>query len=163
MALDINLTYLDQAIEISRGSECKPGHPFVGAVIVKGGQVLATAAKKLNSHAEFRALKIAKESGRDIRGSVIYTTLEPCTHRNSDDGRRSCAEWLAESGIAAVVIGLRDNNPDISGRAVDYLLKKGICVVLAPVEYQEKIAKLNKEFLAKARKPEDVKLINQVG
>lgn len=54
-------------------------NPMVGALVVKGGRVIASGFhhKAGSSHAEVIALAAA---GAKARGSTLYVTLEPCTH-----------------------------------------------------------------------------------
>ena len=75
------------AIEEARKSvpeQDSRAHPMVGAVVVKNGQVLATAhrGEAQGNHAEYIALKkrLADDS---VAGATVYTTLEPCTTRTN--------------------------------------------------------------------------------
>ena len=58
-------------------------NPMVGAVIVRGENVLATGYhhKAGEAHAEADALNNAAKSAVDVRGATIYVTLEPCSNR----------------------------------------------------------------------------------
>src|SRR5207247_399724 len=75
--------FMEMAIEEARQSVGEYGraHPKVGAVIVKGGKVLATARRgelEKGEHAEYTALE-RKLPTDIVAGATIYTTLEPCT------------------------------------------------------------------------------------
>ena len=147
--------FMQRAIELSKSTETPVGkvHPMVGVVLVsKDGEIIAEAFKVDASHAEFRAIKATKAAGKEalIKGATAYTTLEPCTHRNHED-KKPCYQHLIDAGIAKVVIGMLDNNPKISGKAVELLKAKGIDVEIAGESYRLQIAELNKDFLAKAR------------
>jgi len=67
----------------SRGEDGRI-HPFVGAVVVRNGQVLGSACRGEDmdhrEHAEFAVLekKLRRET---LAGCTVYTTLEPCTTR----------------------------------------------------------------------------------
>jgi len=98
----------------------------VGALLVGSlGEVLATGFSREiegNTHAEEVCLmKMMKkeEEGSDLdvpslltrrsnllRGATLYSTMEPCSKRLS--GKKPCCELLAESGIARVVIAVRE-------------------------------------------------------
>jgi len=151
---DVLADFMQQAIELSKLCESPlgKGHPKVGVVIVKDGEIVAEAFKVDSSHAEFRAIKEAKKAGKAelLKGATVYTTLEPCTHRNHED-KKPCAQHLIDAGIVKVVIGMLDNNPKISGKAVNVLKVAGIEVEQATEEYRKQIEVINKAFLEKVR------------
>ncbi|GAA5122630.1 bifunctional diaminohydroxyphosphoribosylaminopyrimidine deaminase/5-amino-6-(5-phosphoribosylamino)uracil reductase RibD [Luteolibacter yonseiensis] len=101
-------------------------NPPVGAVIVKDGVVLGKGwhRKAGEPHSEREALADAR--GKDVRGSTIYVTLEPC----STHGRTPpCTQGLIEAGVKRVVYACVDRNPDHAGRADELLTAAGIEVV----------------------------------
>ncbi len=99
-------------------------NPRVGAVLVKNGSVVGRGAhlQAGKPHAEVFALA---EAGDAARGATAYVTLEPCSHR----GRTPpCADALVAAGVARVVIAMRDPNPLVAGRGVEYLRAAGVVV-----------------------------------
>lgn len=82
----------------------------IGAVLVgPDGRVLTTGYTnelRGNTHAEQCCLqKLLPETPPD--GSVIYTTMEPCTKRLS--GNKPCADRILESpGIKTVYVGVKE-------------------------------------------------------
>ncbi len=99
-------------------------NPMVGAVLVKGGRVVATGWHRRcgGPHAEVEALRRA---GTAARGAVLYVTLEPCGHH----GRTPpCVEALVAAGVAEVVVGMPDPNPLMRGRSLRRLRRAGITV-----------------------------------
>ena len=87
-------------------------NPMVGAVLVRGGKVVATGYHRRagGDHAEIDALKRA---GRKARGATLYLNLEPCSHY----GRTPpCVDALIAAKIKRVVAGMADPNPLVSGR-----------------------------------------------
>lgn len=99
-------------------------NPAVGAVIVKGGKILATGFHRRAGlpHAEVEALR--RCSGQ-ARGTTLYVTLEPCCHF----GRTPpCTDAILKSGISEVVVGMRDPDLQVSGRGIRILKKNGIRV-----------------------------------
>ncbi|KAJ3018417.1 DRAP deaminase [Thoreauomyces humboldtii] len=82
----------------------------VGAVLVdaSGTTILAKGfSRELpgNTHAEECCL-IKLPFLAFARGATMYTTMEPCSERNS--GNRPCADRLLEAGIGRVVMGVRE-------------------------------------------------------
>ncbi len=79
------VTYLGQAIDIAVRSVADGGGPF-GAVIVRGGEVLATGENRVtrdndpSAHAEVVAIRRAcdKLSTYSLSGCVLYASCEPC-------------------------------------------------------------------------------------
>lgn len=116
--------FMARAIDLalSRMGETWP-NPAVGCVIVKGGKVLSEAATAPGGrpHAEEQAVPAA---GSDVKGATAYVTLEPCGARSS--GRQSCAQFLAEAGVARVVVACLDPSPFASGRGTERLRQSGL-------------------------------------
>jgi diaminohydroxyphosphoribosylaminopyrimidine deaminase / 5-amino-6-(5-phosphoribosylamino)uracil reductase len=112
---------------IAAGKKGYPSpNPHVGAVVVKGHEVLAVGhhEKAGEDHAEVQALNIA---GPKAKGGTLYVTLEPCNH----DGRTPpCVDAILESKVAKVVVGCIDPNPHVKGGGVDRLQAAGIEVVV---------------------------------
>ncbi|HTN54002.1 MAG TPA: bifunctional diaminohydroxyphosphoribosylaminopyrimidine deaminase/5-amino-6-(5-phosphoribosylamino)uracil reductase RibD [Anaeromyxobacter sp.] len=100
-------------------------NPAVGAVLVKGGRVLARGhhSRAGGPHAEVVALRAA---GVRARGADLYTTLEPCDHQ----GRTPpCSEAILASGVRRVFVGSHDPNPLVNGKGVARLARRGVVVV----------------------------------
>ena len=111
-------------LALARMGETWP-NPAVGCVIVKDGVVLSEAATAPGGrpHAEGQAVPAA---GAGVAGATAYVTLEPCGARSS--GRASCAQFLAEAGIARVVMAALDPSPFASGRGTERLRQAGLQV-----------------------------------
>lgn len=116
--------FMRRAIELAqaRMGQTWPNPP-VGCVIVKDGEIVAEAATAPGGrpHAEEQA---APAAGDQAQGATAYVTLEPCGARSS--GRRSCSQFLAEAGVARVVVAALDPSPFASGRGVERLKKAGL-------------------------------------
>ena len=99
-------------------------NPSVGCVIVTQGRVVgrAVTAPGGRPHAERAALAMA---GVAARGATVYVTLEPCCHW----GRTPpCTDALIESGVARVVIAVRDPDSRVNGEGTARLRAAGILV-----------------------------------
>lgn len=136
---------IDEARKTKFESSATP-RPYVGAVAVKNGEVLAAAHRGelgLGDHAEFTLLerKLAQTS---VSGATIYTTLEPCTTRNHP--KLPCVERLVERKVGRVVIGTLDPNPLISGRGQRRLRDANIATDLFPPDLMAELEELNREF-----------------
>jgi tRNA(Arg) A34 adenosine deaminase TadA len=77
--------FLGEAIELARANIGRGGRPF-GAVLVRGGAVVATAVNEIHatndptSHAEMNAIRAASRilGSPDLRGSAVYASGHPC-------------------------------------------------------------------------------------
>ncbi len=101
-------------------------NPWVGAVVIdRYGAVYDGATESPGDrHAERVALDAA---GSDAEGATMFTTLEPCNHT----GRTSpCTEAIIDAGVARVVIGVLDPDPQVSGSGIERLLEAGVDVTL---------------------------------
>ncbi|MCF0253753.1 MAG: bifunctional diaminohydroxyphosphoribosylaminopyrimidine deaminase/5-amino-6-(5-phosphoribosylamino)uracil reductase RibD [Duodenibacillus sp.] len=103
-----------------------PPNPAVGCVIVREGKLLGRGHTQRpgGNHAEIEAIEDARRNGfADVKGSVVYVTLEPCSHY----GRTPpCANRLVDEKVARVVIAALDPNPQVSGRGAEILEAAGI-------------------------------------
>ncbi|KAJ2777621.1 hypothetical protein H4R18_005059 [Coemansia javaensis] len=104
----------------------------VGSLLVSGRQIIATGySRELpgNTHAVQCALTKAKSTRQAglVRGCVLYTTMEPCSHRLS--GSAPCAAGIAAAGIALVVIGVKEPATFSNCQGVARLLEAGVDVV----------------------------------
>ena len=135
--------FMARAIDLAlaRMGETWP-NPAVGCVLVKNGKVIAEAATAPGGrpHAEEQAVPAAGEAAR---GATAYVTLEPCGARSS--GRASCAQFLAEAGVARVVVAALDPSPFASGRGTERLRQAGLVVEAGLMEDEARV--LSEGFL----------------
>ncbi|MFI5316396.1 MAG: bifunctional diaminohydroxyphosphoribosylaminopyrimidine deaminase/5-amino-6-(5-phosphoribosylamino)uracil reductase RibD [Myxococcota bacterium] len=110
----------------ARGRGRTAPNPCVGALVERGGRVLARArtADGGAPHAEARALERAGEAAR---GATLYVTLEPCAHL----GRTPpCVDAVIRARPRRVVIGTVDPDPRTAGRSIRRLRRAGIEVAV---------------------------------
>jgi diaminohydroxyphosphoribosylaminopyrimidine deaminase/5-amino-6-(5-phosphoribosylamino)uracil reductase len=141
---DRDETYLRLALRLARrGYGRTSPNPMVGAVLVRGGQIIGRGWHRRagEPHAEIEALREAARCGRETRGATLYVTLEPC----STQGRTPpCTEAIVAAGIRRVVVGATDPNPAHAGRAFGLLRRAGIEVT--PGVLAEDCSRLNEAF-----------------
>jgi len=131
------IDYMQRALEISLNGNPFP-NPYVGAVIVKADKIIAEGFHRQAGmpHAEIEALSNCK----DPKDSIMYVTLEPCSHH----GRTPpCTDAIINAGIKKVVYGLDDPNPEVSGGKI--LKEAGISVESGILE--EEVRKVNEVFI----------------
>src|SRR5690242_16459448 len=124
-----DLRHLRLAIDLARrGLGTTSPNPTVGAVLVKGGEIIGRGrtAPAGGPHAEIEALRDAERRGHHSKGATLYVTLEPCcTYGRTPP----CTDAIIKAGIKRVVVGAKDPNPKHSGRAFKILRRAGIKVV----------------------------------
>jgi diaminohydroxyphosphoribosylaminopyrimidine deaminase / 5-amino-6-(5-phosphoribosylamino)uracil reductase len=103
---------LERALELAeRGRGTTHPNPVVGAVVVRDGEVVGEGwhERKGGPHAEVVALG---DAGDRARGATLYVTMEPCAHHGSTP---PCTQAVLAAGIAKVVAGSLDPNPEAGG------------------------------------------------
>ena len=139
---DLDKRYLRMACRLALKAAGRTSpNPMVGAVLVRGGKVIATGFHRLagEDHAEIVALKRA---GAKAKGATLYINLEPCSHY----GRTPpCSRALIRAGIKEVVAGMKDPNPLVAGRGFRELRRGGIQVRAGLLE--QECRTLNEAFI----------------
>lgn len=145
VGFDENDTDNDFFLRALRNSQFAMGsthpNPAVGAVLVKDGKIVADGYTHApgGMHAEIHAIRSA--TPKDVRGSTLYVTLEPCSHF----GRTPpCTNAIIENGIARVVFGVTDPNPKVYGQGIAELERAGITV--AQIAHPELIAMAERQL-----------------
>jgi diaminohydroxyphosphoribosylaminopyrimidine deaminase/5-amino-6-(5-phosphoribosylamino)uracil reductase len=135
--------YVRRAIRLAAKARGRTSpNPMVGAVIVKNGEIISEDFHRRpgTSHAE--ALAIEK-AGENSKGSTLYVSLEPCCH--TEKRTPPCAKAIINAGIKKVIIGMKDPNPEVSGRGILELQGAGIVVKSGILE--DKVKKLNEIYI----------------
>jgi len=104
-------------------------NPGVGAILVHGGKVVSRGWTMDGGrpHAEAVALEAAGEAAR---GATLYVSLEPCAHVSARGP--ACADLVAASGVARVVVGCADPDPRTAGKGIERMRAAGITADLLP-------------------------------
>jgi diaminohydroxyphosphoribosylaminopyrimidine deaminase/5-amino-6-(5-phosphoribosylamino)uracil reductase len=119
----VDAEFLERAIELAeRGRGTTHPNPVVGAVVVAGGEIVGEGwhERKGGEHAEVRALAAAADRAR---GATVYVTLEPCAHHGDTP---PCTDALVGAGVARVVAGQRDPNPQVEAGGLERLREAGV-------------------------------------
>ena len=122
MPITLNEKWMRMALrEARKGVGRTSPNPAVGAVIVKGGKLVAkgTTQKAGGAHAEVEAIRKAGSA----KGGTLYVTLEPCSTVWKTG---ACTEAIIAAGIKKVVYAMDDPNPNHAGKAAGILKKAGI-------------------------------------
>jgi len=106
----------------AKGAGWVSPNPMVGAVVVKGGQVVGQGYHRRagGPHAEVEALAAAGEAAR---GADLYVTLEPCNHQGKTP---PCTQAILTAGVRRVIIAARDPNPQVTGGGAEVLAARGV-------------------------------------
>jgi len=139
-----------QAIDLAAKcvSEENKVSPKVAAIVVRDGVVLALAYRgelKDGEHAEYTLLE-RKLQGVDLEGATLYSTLEPCTHRNHP--KVSCTDRVIGRKLKRVVIGTLDPNQMIRGLGELRMQEAGIEITRFDPDLVLELRELNQEFAA---------------
>lgn len=142
--LEFDEMMMRRALDLARrGAGSVSPNPMVGAVIVdRERRVIAEGWHEHfgGPHAEANALRAAQE--KDLEGSTLYVTLEPCSHHGKTP---PCADAIAASPIRRVVVAMRDPNPLVSGQGNRRLREAGIEVVVGTMEREARL--LNEAYI----------------
>ena len=148
-------------IAIEEGNKSIPEHtdktdPMVGAIITdKDGMILKMAHRgelREGEHCEF-ALIERKLRDKNINGSILYVTLEPCTDKSRNNNKKrasikkGCSSHIKKARISKVYIGIEDPNPHIATKGIQYLLDNDIEVEMFPEYLADKIREINAVFI----------------
>src|SRR5688500_20357926 len=120
------MSFMHRALELAeRGWGRVHPNPLVGAVVVRDGSIVGEGNHREygGAHAEVEALA---DAGDAARGATLYVTLEPCSHHGKTP---PCTDAIIRAGIAQVVAGCADPNPNVAGGGISKLREAGVSVV----------------------------------
>ncbi|MCP4260171.1 MAG: bifunctional diaminohydroxyphosphoribosylaminopyrimidine deaminase/5-amino-6-(5-phosphoribosylamino)uracil reductase RibD [Planctomycetes bacterium] len=127
-----------------RGIGSAEPNPAVGAVIIKGNQVIGKGwhRKFGGPHAEINALEECRKSGIDPRGAEMYVTLEPCSHHGKTG---PCTQAIISAGLEKVFVAMIDPSEHAGGKGIEQLRNAGIEVQTGICETEARL--LNAPFI----------------
>ena len=147
MYSEVDHQFMSEALaEAQKALYLSNPNPRVGCVIVKAGKVIGRGftQKVGGAHAEIKALADAQSLGSDPAGSIIYVTLEPCSHT----GRTApCVDALIAAKPATVFVAMSDPNPLVAGKGLERLKAAGITVHCGLMEQEAQA--LNPGFISR--------------
>jgi diaminohydroxyphosphoribosylaminopyrimidine deaminase/5-amino-6-(5-phosphoribosylamino)uracil reductase len=118
--------WLDAAARLAvRGVPLSRPNPAVGAIIVREARVIGRGWTQPGGRPHAEAVALA-QAGAAAAGATLYVSLEPCAH-TSPRGP-ACADLVAASGLARVVIGCADPDPRTAGAGAARIAAAGIVV-----------------------------------
>ena len=115
--------FMRRAIQLARrGWGWVSPNPMVGAVIVKGGEIVGEGYHRRfgGDHAEIEAIRRA---GEEAKGATLYVNLEPCCHWGKTP---PCVDAILKAGIKRVVVANSDPNPQVKGKGMKILRDGGV-------------------------------------
>jgi len=127
--------FMSLALRLAKKGEGSTSpNPMVGAVLVKNGKIIGKGYHKRAGmpHAEIEAFTDARIGRKSLKGATLYINLEPCCHTNKRTP--PCVNEIVSAGIRKVVIGAKDQNPEVSGNSIKILRKNGIEVTTGVLE-----------------------------
>ena len=133
--------FMSQALKLAAlgGRDVAP-NPMVGAVIVKNGKVIGKGYHKKfgGPHAEVNAINSVKNK-KDLIGSTIYVTLEPCRHWGKTP---PCLGLIESVGIVRIICGSSDPFQQKGLRTQD----SGLSMIFLKSPVANRCHELNKFF-----------------
>ncbi|HEV8272494.1 MAG TPA: bifunctional diaminohydroxyphosphoribosylaminopyrimidine deaminase/5-amino-6-(5-phosphoribosylamino)uracil reductase RibD [Chitinophagaceae bacterium] len=143
--MTIHETYMYRCLELAKkGSGFVAPNPMVGAVLLHEERIIGEGFHQQygGPHAEVNCIHSVKKEGKDkISSSVLYVSLEPCSHFGKTP---PCTDLILANQIPEVVIGCRDPFVEVDGKGIEKLKAAGIKVVYGILE--KECQQLNKRF-----------------
>jgi diaminohydroxyphosphoribosylaminopyrimidine deaminase / 5-amino-6-(5-phosphoribosylamino)uracil reductase len=123
---------MQRCLDLARQAQGRTApNPMVGAVIVKAGAGVIGEGWHPEAGAPHAEVFALRQAGAAAAGATLYVNLEPCSHQ----GRTPpCADAIVQAGLAQVVVGMVDPNPQVAGRGIDRLRQAGIEVIVGVEE-----------------------------
>ena len=120
-----DIKYMRLALNLAEARHGLTGkNPSVGCVIVKNDEIISIGQTGYNGrpHAENSAIK---NSNKNLEGSKMYITLEPCNHYGITP---PCTNLIIKNKIGEVFYSINDIDKKVKGKSFKILKSKNIVV-----------------------------------
>jgi diaminohydroxyphosphoribosylaminopyrimidine deaminase / 5-amino-6-(5-phosphoribosylamino)uracil reductase len=120
-----DIRYMSLALNLARARHGLTGkNPSVGCVIVKDDEIISIGQTGYDGkpHAEYNAIK---NSSKNLKGSVMYVSLEPCNHYGQTP---PCTNEIIKNKISKVIYSIEDVDNKVKGKSIKILGRKNIKV-----------------------------------
>ena len=117
--------FMEIALDLARSRQGLTGtNPSVGCVIVKNDNIISIGQTSYDGrpHAEFNAIK---NCNTKLKGSKMYVTLEPCSHKGVTP---PCTNEIIKSKISEVFYALEDTDKRVRKKSFKILKSHNINV-----------------------------------
>ncbi len=117
--------YMNLALDLAKSKHGLTGsNPSVGCVIVKNDKIISVGTTSYNGrpHAERNAIL---NCSKDLKGSKIYVTLEPCCHYGLTP---PCTDLIIKAKIAEVLYSVNDIDNRVRNKSLKILKSHNIIV-----------------------------------
>ncbi|WP_370390865.1 bifunctional diaminohydroxyphosphoribosylaminopyrimidine deaminase/5-amino-6-(5-phosphoribosylamino)uracil reductase RibD [uncultured Winogradskyella sp.] len=134
---------MDRCLQIARnGLGTTRPNPMVGAVIVLNNTIIGEGYTSAygGPHAEVNAINCIANK-EDLKRATLYVSLEPCSHYGKTP---PCSDLIIANEIPRIVIGCKDDNPEVAGKGIEKLRDAGRDVTVGVLE--EKCKNHHKRF-----------------
>jgi len=139
-----DIRFMREALDLAKSAEGRTTpDPLVGAVLVKGGQIISVGyhGEVTTPHAEAWAIQ---KAGEEARGATLYINLEPCCFF-AKKNNPPCTDAIINARIKKVIVSMKDPNPLVNGKGLGRLKRAGIKVEVGLLE--EEARRLNEVFV----------------
>lgn len=143
--MNIDKEIMSECINLAKkGKGYVSPNPLVGSIILKDGKIIGKGYHKKfgKAHAEVNAISDAEKNGYNVRNSILYVNLEPCSHTGKT---MPCTDLIIEKNIKKVVIGMKDPNEKVNGKGIRKLKAANIEVKINVL--RKECEELNKFFI----------------
>lgn len=146
--MELAIEVMDRSVNEPRADGKVP--PKVGAVLLFPDGSIETAYRgelREGDHGEYTLIE-RKLVNKNLEGSILFTTLEPCVERNSP--KVPCCRRTTNARIKKVYVGIIDPDPTVSTKGIKHLEHHGVEVKMFDKDLQKIIEQKNKAFLDQA-------------
>ena len=103
---------------------------------------------RVGEHCEFTLIE-RKLKDHNLSECALYVTLEPCIDEARKPPKRGCSTHIVKARISTVYIGMRDPDPDVENKGVEFILDRNklVKVIDFPAHLEERIRQSNAQYI----------------